>query len=114
VQARLVSGIEGGDMAARRQQKVKFALKAAAFIATVLTLSWFFEGCREVRTGWTVSHIAVLTLGTLTTVFMLGVQGYWIYIEEKVKGTLKRRVGLFERIYAWSQKRNGGDSGEKS
>jgi hypothetical protein len=114
VQARVHGGIEGGDMVAPRQLKVKFALKAAAFIATVITLSWFFEGCREVKTGCTLSHVAVLVLGTGTTIFMLCVQAYWIYIEEKVRGTLKRRVGLFEKIYAWSNERNGGDSGEKS
>jgi hypothetical protein len=102
----------GGDMA-QRQFKVKFGWKALAFVATTITLSWFFEGYREVQKGWTLSHTGVLAAGIGCTLVMLGVQGYWIYVEEKLKGTLKRRIDLFERIYTHLQKRNG-DSGEES
>jgi hypothetical protein len=99
---------------AKRQFKVKFGWKLLAFVATVITLSWFFEGTREVQKGWTFEHGMVLAAGTALTLIMLGVQGYWIYIEEKVKGTLKKRIALYERIYSELQKRNGSDSGEES
>src|SRR5580658_1325096 len=76
-----------------------FQMKAIAFVLAVIALSWFFEGWREVQKGPTLLHCAVLFAGTTATLLMLGVQGYWIYIEEKLKGTLKKRIGLFERIY---------------
>lgn len=95
--------------------KVTFRAKAAAFVMTVITLSWFFEGWRQVSAGVTLSHCAVLAAGTGLTLVLLAVQGYWIYVEEKTKGTLKRRIGIYERIYAnssWSRRSHG--SGEES
>jgi hypothetical protein len=78
--------------------KVRFGIKAAAFIASVITLSWFFEGWREIHQGLTPAHIAVLAAGILLTALLLMVQGYWIYIEERSKGAIKRRVQFFEDL----------------
>jgi hypothetical protein len=112
VQAGILSGITGGEMD-QSQFKVRFAWKAAAFVLTVLTLSWFFEGTREIKDGLTVMHVGMLALGTVSTLLMLGVQGYWIYFEEKHKGTLKKRIDLFERIHAALEKSRGTGSGEE-
>jgi hypothetical protein len=96
--------------------KVAFAPKAIAFILTTVALSWFFEGWREVAKEVTLPHCLVLFAGVAFTALLLGVQGYWIYVEEKLKGALKKRIGLFETIFAHSSlgKRINGDSGEES
>jgi hypothetical protein len=107
-------GIPDGVVQTVRPVKVSFRAKAAAFITTVITLSWFFEGYRQVSAALTLEHCAILAAGTVLTLILLAVQGYWIYVEEKTKGTLKRRIGIYERFYAnssWSR-RNG--SGEES
>ena len=74
------------------------------FVGAVLELSWFFEGWRQVQEGVTLPHCAMLLFGTATTIFFVGVQAYWIYLEEKFKGTLKKRFGLFERIYEMTKR----------
>lgn len=84
--------------------KVKFVYKFAFFVGAVLALSWFFEGWRQVQEGFTLPHCAMLLFGTATTIFFVGVQAYWIYLEEKFKGTLKKRFGLFERIYEMTRR----------
>ena len=80
--------------------KVKLVYKLTVFTASVITLSWFFEGTRQINDGLNVSSIGHLVVGTLGTVLMIGIYSYWIYIEEKAKGTLRKRIGLFEKIYS--------------
>lgn len=97
--------------------KIARGPKIIAFVLTTVTLSWFFEGWREVAKEPTALHCFVLFAGVASTVVLLGVQGYWIYVEEKLKGALRKRIGLFETIFARSAlgKRLGiGDSGEES
>ncbi len=111
---------DGGGVSDRVLQtlppvKVTFKAKAAAFVLTVITLSWFFEGWRQVSASITVPHCAILAAGTGLTLVLLAVQGYWIYVEEKTKGTLKRRIGMYEQIYANSgSSRRSRGSGEGS
>lgn len=78
--------------------KVKFAHKAIVFLACVISLSWFFEGYRDVNKDASLVSFAILIGGTLSTLAFLGVWCYWIYFEEKSKGTLKKRIKLFESI----------------
>lgn len=85
--------------------KVKFIFKLINFCCAVLTLSWFFEGWRQVNANPSVEHFALLLVGTVLTILFLGVHGYWVYIEEKSKGTLKRQFGLFEKIHAATNKK---------
>jgi predicted negative regulator of RcsB-dependent stress response len=73
--------------------------KLALFIASVMTLSWFFAGWRQVQEAFNLPNCLLLSGGTLSTIFLLGVQGYWVYFEEKQKGTLKKRIALFETIH---------------
>lgn len=80
--------------------KIRFRVKALAFIMTVITLSWFFEGWRQVQQSPTILHLCVLLAGSLTTVMLVTLQAYWIYIEEKLNGRLRRRIGFFEKVYA--------------
>ena len=96
--------------------KISFRNKALAFIGTTVALSWFFEGWREINSNLTPAHVFVIVAGTALTLALLAVQGYWIYIEEKLRGTLKKRIGFYENIYARSElsKRISGQSGEES
>lgn len=80
--------------------KVKLQYRLAAFSGAVLGLSWFFEGSRQLAEGISFSSVGYLLLGTVATVIFIGILAYWIYVEEKSKGTLKVRFGLFERLYA--------------
>ena len=102
------NGSLNGDLVEEtRPVKMSLRVKTVAFIMTVLTLSWFFEGWREVQSGVTLPHCAMLLWGITSTLAMLSVQAYWIYVEEKTKGTLKRRIGVFERVYAATPLRPG-------
>ncbi len=107
-------GFPDGVVQTLRPVKVAFRAKAVAFIATVITLSWFFEGYRQVSAAFTLEHCAILAAGTGLTLVLLAVQGYWIYVEEKTKGTLKRRIGIYERFYANSSWNRRSGSGEES
>ncbi len=84
-----------------KRLKVRFAFKAAAFIASVISLSWFFEGWRKINEEATIMHFSILIGGTLLTLALIGLQAYWIYIEEKTKGTLKKHITLFDKIESY-------------
>ncbi len=89
--------------------KVGFALKAVAFCAAVVSLSWFFQGWREVNQAPGVASVALLIFGTSLTLLILGVMGYWTYFEEKSKGTLKKKIKLYEDIHSRLQNRKQGE-----
>lgn len=80
--------------------KKHWSLRYAFFIFSVISLSWFFAGWRGIHEHGGVADWALLIGASLLTVALLGVQGYWIYTEELTKGSLKRRIGLFDRIHA--------------
>lgn len=80
--------------------KVRLPIRLFAFTLTVITLSWFFEGWREVQKEPGLISCAYLFFGTTLTLLLLAVQGYWIYIEEKSTGKLVRKVKLFDKIEA--------------
>ena len=79
-------------------KKVRLAYKAAAFIAAVITLSWFFEGTRQVGQSVNLQSVGILAAGTVLTMFLLAVQAFWMYVEEKSKGTLTKRIKMFDSI----------------
>ena len=79
--------------------KVKFALKATAFCASVMTLSWFFEGWRKIHEGLGFWSVSILLAGIFCTIALIIVQAFWIYVEEKQKGSLLRRIALFDKLY---------------
>ncbi|HEY9676968.1 MAG TPA: hypothetical protein V6C76_03125 [Drouetiella sp.] len=97
------------DASADAPYKIKFALKLVAFIAATLSLSWFFQGWREVNTAPSVGSFALLVFGTSLTLLILGVMGYWTYFEEKSKGTLKKKIKFYENIHARLQLRKQGE-----
>jgi hypothetical protein len=81
--------------------KVHWSIRTIAFIASVLTLSLFFAGWRELtESGHIVYGAFVMTAGTVLTGLMLVLQGYWIYFEEKEKGTLRRHIRWYESLYS--------------
>lgn len=77
---------------------VHWSLKWSMFAASVITLSWFFAGWRQVNQTGGLADWALLAGGTASTLALLGVQGYWIYSEEKLRGKLTKRIALFESI----------------
>lgn len=78
---------------------VHWSLKWSIFAASVVSLSWFFAGWRQVNQAGGISDWALLVGGTASTICLLGLQGYWIYFEEKNKGRLTKRIALFEKIH---------------
>lgn len=97
--------------------KVRFKAKAAAFVLATLSLSWFFEGWRQINTVGNIQSYAIIILGTASTLFTLCVWAYWIYMEEKSKGTLKKRIVLFESVSRFlsekeSANKSSGNNGE--
>ncbi len=78
--------------------KVKLPIRIAVIILSVLALSWFFEGWRQINKGITLSHVAFFISGILVTAVLLWLQGFWIYLEEKYKGTLRRKIELFDKL----------------
>jgi hypothetical protein len=81
--------------------KIHWSAKLALFVLSVCSLSWFFAGCREIHQYGNWQSYLLLAGGTSLTVLLLFVQGYFIYMEEKSKGTLRKRIALFERINHW-------------
>lgn len=95
--------IDGGttsDAGAPAVYKISFALKAVAFCLAVVSLSWFFQGWREVNQAPGIASVALLIFGTSLTLLILGVMGYWTYFEEKSKGTLKKKIKLYEDVHS--------------
>lgn len=81
--------------------KIHWTIRYSAFIASVFALSLFFAGWRETMEHGQLSGLLLLAGGVLLTAFFLAMQGYWIYFEEKNKGTLRRHVALFEKVHAF-------------
>lgn len=97
------------EASAQPVYKIKFALKAVAFCAAVISLSWFFQGWREVNQAPSPGSFALLIFGTSLTLLILGVMGYWTYFEEKSKGTLRKRIKLYEDIHTRLELRKQGE-----
>lgn len=79
--------------------KTHWSLRYSLFIFSVISLSWFFAGWRGINEHGSVADWATLIGGTTLTIGLLAVQGYWIYIEELKKGSLRRHIPLFDRIH---------------
>ena len=47
-----------------------------------------------------MSGVLILTAGTLLTLGLLVLQGYWIYFDEKSKGTLCRKISFYDRLHS--------------
>ena len=88
-----------------RPLKVKFQAKVVALVLSILSLSWFFEGVRHLKQSPDLGHMLFLIVPVFSTLLLLWVQAYWIYIEEKSKGTLKKTVVHFDRIEEWLKSR---------
>lgn len=75
-------------------------VKIAAFAVSVISLSWFFAGWRQLHEAPTLANWLLLAGGVASTILLLGLQGYWIYFDEKSKGRLRKRIELYEKIHA--------------
>jgi multisubunit Na+/H+ antiporter MnhB subunit len=104
-----ITGGAASNAGAQPVYKVRFALKVVAFIAAVISLSWFFQGWREVNQTPGIASFALLVFGTSLTLLIVGVMAYWTYFEEKSKGTLKKRIGFYEDIHTRLQARKQGE-----
>jgi hypothetical protein len=69
-----------------------------AFVAATLSLSLFFEGYRQVSREPSFTHFALLIAGIVLTALLIWLQAFWIYIEEKSKGSLKKTVVHFDKL----------------
>jgi hypothetical protein len=61
--------------------------------------------------------VSILLAGVVCTLGLIAVQAFWIYVEEKQKGALLRRIGLFEALYEHLVQRklaNNASRGEKA
>ena len=96
----------GDSSAAQPVFKVRFIMKAIAFCCAVISLSWFFEGWREIHRVVNFATVGILVVGTVGTLMLLGLMTFWTYCEEKQKGTLVRRLALFETLYEIVMKRH--------
>jgi hypothetical protein len=85
--------------------EVRFPIKAGVFVMAVITLSWFFEGWRKIHESLSFTHVGLLIFGALSTIFLILVMSFWIYAEEKQKGSLVRSNALFEKLYQLLMKR---------
>lgn len=79
--------------------RVNGAIRWGAFIAATYTLSLFFAGWREVNTTGHWTAWLLLAAGILLTGSLLMLQAYWIYFEEKNKGSLRKKSKFFEGIH---------------
>mgnify|MGYP000449815635 CR=1 FL=1 len=82
-----------------KRLKIKFVYKFLAFVFSVVALSWFFEGTRQLQAGLSVSAIVYVLAGSLFTVALIGVQAFFIYAEEKSKDNRTRKIRLFDAVY---------------
>lgn len=93
------SGSGSSSSSGKPTFKVKLALKLVAFVFSVITLSWFFEGTRQIQNGLSLSAVAYVIAGSVLTVALIGVQAFFIYAEEKSKNDGTRKIPLFDKIY---------------
>jgi hypothetical protein len=78
--------------------KLKMWVKLTAFVAATFSLSLFFEGWRQIHQNPSVQNIILFAVGILSTIFLLWLQALWIYLEEKSKGTLTKKVVHFDKL----------------
>ncbi|MBY0360104.1 MAG: hypothetical protein K2W82_19030 [Candidatus Obscuribacterales bacterium] len=86
--------------------KIHRAIKWGAFLASTVSLSWFFAGWRQVNAEGRIEDWGLLAAGTLTTILLVMVQGFWIYCDEKAKGRLTKRIALYEKMYEFYKQKN--------
>ncbi len=92
-----------------KQMKVNFLLKVAAFCLSVVTLSWFFEGMRQCKEVASAQGLAYLIGGTVFTLLLVFLQGFFIYCEERSKGRHTRSIALFDKWYLSLTSKQKGD-----
>ena len=93
------SGASSTSSSVNKGLKIKFVYKLFAFAFSVVALSWFFEGTRQIQAGLSLSAIVYILVGSLLTVALIGVQAFFIYAEEKSKDSRTRKIPLFDPIY---------------
>jgi hypothetical protein len=86
-------------------RRPKRLLKWSVVILSIFAMSLIFEGWRQLKTGLTLEHSLVLLLGIFSTAVLLWIQAFWIYVEEKSKGTLKKKIVHFDRLDEYLQKK---------
>ena len=89
-----------------------WSIKWGMYAASVVSLSWFFAGWRQVNQTGGLQDWCLLVGGTASTLMLISVQGYYICFEEKEKGRLTKRVELFEKIHQFIDSRKNKDKGE--
>jgi len=96
-----------GDIEVVAMQRVNGAIRWGAFGLATYTLSLFLAGWREINTTGHWTGFALLAAGVIFTGLLLALQAYWIYFEEKNKGSLRRSSKFFESVHAFVETRFG-------
>jgi len=81
-----------------KPMKLKFQVKAVAFVVATFALSLFFEGWRQIHQSPSVQSWLILSAGVIFTLLILWLNGFFIYIEEMSKGTLTKRVHHYDLL----------------
>jgi len=89
--------------------KIRFVYKAILFCFSTVTLSWFFEGLRQCKESASPQGLAFLIGGTVLTLLLVGLQGFFIYCEERSKGLRTRKIALFDKWYLHLVSKQKGD-----
>ena len=71
-------------------------IRVLVFFLSVFALSKFFEAGRMIAQEQTFSHVGIALFSGLIFITSLLIMGYWVYAEEKEKGNLRVKFGLYE------------------
>ena len=74
-------------------------MRLIVFFAATIALAKFFEAGRMIAESQTFLHVPLSVLSFLAFVFLMLLLGYWIYADEKEKGNLRVKFGLYEWAY---------------
>ena len=89
--------------------KIRFVYKAILFCFSTVTLSWFFEGMRQCKETASPEGLAYLLGGTILTLLLVALQGFFIYCEERSKGLRTRKIAFFDKWYEHLVSKQKGD-----
>ena len=86
------------NQSTNNQIKLKFWVKLSMFIICVFTLSLFFEAVRKIQQDFNTLNMLGLVTVVILNGLVLFAQAFLIYYEEKMRGNLKKKVGVFDSL----------------
>lgn len=74
-------------------------IRLLIFLFATLALAKFFEAGRLISESQTFMHVPLSFISLFMFFILLFMLGYWIYADEKEKGNLRVKFGLYEWVY---------------